>query len=67
MIIVKVNRVDKNIDDSSALVYIVIWHFTDKIKKCANLRLCQIDSLVFLNSKRLFQLLLFFLTLCQTL
>ena len=67
MVIVKVNRVYKDIDECSALVYIVIRHFTDIIKKCSDLRLRQIDALVFFDGKLIFQLLLFLLTPFQTL
>ena len=37
MIIIKINRMDEDIDDGSALVDVIIRHFTQKVKKCFNL------------------------------
>ena len=42
---------NKDIDDSSALVYIIGGHLADIVQKGQNLRLGQRDLLVFLNSE----------------
>ncbi len=69
MVIVKVNRVDKDIDECPAFGDIVIRHFTDKIEERTDLRLRQIYAFVFFDGKLCFQCLFFLLpflnTLCQ--
>ena len=53
------DRVDKDIDNGSALVHIVCGHFTDVIQKSMDLRLCQANLLVLLNGKLFFEFCFF--------
>ena len=58
-VIVQVDRVNKDIDNGSAFVYIVCRHITDIIKKSVNLRLGQANLLVLLNGKLFFKFCFF--------
>lgn len=58
---------NKDIDECPALGDIIIRHFADIIEECADLRLRQIDALVFFNGKLCFQCRFFLLTFLNTL
>ena len=58
---------NKNIDNGSALVYIVRRHIADIIKKSVNLRLGQANLFILLNGKLFFKLCLFRFSLIDTL
>lgn len=59
MVVIQIDGMNKDIDDSSALVHIVGGHLADIVQKGQNLRLRQRDLLVFLDSELCLQLRLF--------
>ena len=56
---------NKNIDDSSAFVYIIQRHFTYEIEESEYLRFRKTDTFVLFNSELFFQLFFFSLTLVK--
>ena len=59
MVVIQVDRMNKDIDDGSALVHIIGGHLADIVQKGQNLCLRQRDLLVFLDSELCLQLRFF--------
>ena len=59
MVVIQIDGMNKDIDDSSALIHIVGGHLADIVQKGQNLCLRQRDLLVFLNGELRLQLRFF--------
>ena len=62
MIIVKIHRMNKNINDGSAFVDIIKRHFADKIEECEYLCFRKAYPLVLFNGELFFKRIFFSLT-----